>query len=128
MQSTFSQVEESTYSIPFVGVTAVRNPIMGSKVNRFSNIGTHGKASMECSWERHYIFSLVLKQFVDRNFSILQKARTKHGCDMVQEVRYISHFHGQIILEHLFQSICVLFRSWNTVPLFYERRSDGETK
>ena len=73
---------------------------------------------MKSSRESDNKLPFVLQKFIDGNICILQQTRAEHRCDVMQEIRDISHLHGQVVLEYLFKPICIFLGSRHTIPLF----------
>ena len=132
-------------TVSFVRIRTVLNPIVTGKIDCLPNVGPVTESTMKGSrkgndklqrmTKRHLLggflrkihsyhkhtssyLSFVLDQPANWNIGILQQPRTKHGGNVMQQIGYISHFHGEIALKDRLEAIGGGSISGNPVPLF----------
>mmetsp|Transcript_36375 Transcript_36375/g.75711 ORF Transcript_36375/g.75711 Transcript_36375/m.75711 type:complete len:390 (+) Transcript_36375:354-1523(+) len=109
----------SKRAITFVGISAKLDPIVTPKIDSFSSIWPIAESSVKGSRKGYNILPFVLHKLAHWDICVLQKTRTEHCRNVVKKIRDISHFHGEIALEHFLQTVSRFFVTRYTVPLLW---------
>ena len=73
---------------------------------------------MKGSRKSHNKLSFILQSLRNRNFGILQQARTEHRRNVVKKIGLVPHFHRKVTFENAFEAISCALRPRDTIPLF----------